>query len=127
MFRIKKKISPKVCLALLPILASFAPLSSRPVIGAVALCASLFLAVATVPTFRHHENLAMFLLVWFCGIPTNFVLTKHIIRFLEVDGSILNSIAYGTLGWLFLFSIEEIVFGVITRLCWKRQREISFG
>lgn len=126
MFRIKRKISPKVCIALLPICMSLAPLSSRPVVGTAALCASIFLAVAFVPVFRHRENLVMFLLVWFCGIPINILLTKNILGFLELDSSVLNSIMYGVLIQMFLFSTEEIFFGVITRLCWRRQYKISF-
>ena len=126
MFRIRRKISPKACIALLPICMSLAPLSSRPVVGTVALCASIFLAVALVPVFRHRENLAMFLLVWFCGIPINILLTNNILCFLELDSSVLNSIMYGVLILLLLFSPEEVFFGVITRLCWQRQYKTSF-
>lgn len=126
MFRIRKKISPKVCIALLPICMSLAPLSSRPIVGTAVLCASIFLAVASVPIFRHRENLAMFLLVWFCGIPINILLTNNILCLLELGSSVLNSIMYGVLILLLLFSAEEIFFGVITRLCWQRQYKISF-
>ena len=127
MFRMRKtNNSLKACIALLPIWLSGAPLSARPMIGTLLLCTSIFLATAYVPLFKHRENLAVFLLVWLCGIPINLRLTVSIINFLELDYSVLYSIIYGSIVMLALFSIEEILFGIATRICWRRQYNTSF-
>ena len=64
-------------------------------------------------------------MVWLFGIPVNLRLTLFIIRFLEL-GPTLTAILYGAFIALLLFSVEEIVFGVFTRLIWRKQYKVVF-
>lgn len=87
---------------------------------------SLFLIVATVPLFKKRESLCMFLLVAVTGFPLNIKLAYWLIDDLYFGMDFfIGDLCYGMLICCILFSIEEIVFGVITRLIWKRQYKIK--
>lgn len=87
---------------------------------------SLFILVATVPLFKKRESLYMFLLVAAAGLPLNVKFAYWLISecWLGFD-FLLGNICYGFLICCISFSIEEIVFGVITRFIWKRQYKIK--
>lgn len=121
----KKNTAIRTSTILLPLCMSTAPLSSKPIIGAILLCVAIFLAVALVPIFKHRENLSVFLMVWFCGMPLNLRLTLFTIHLLKLRSTFV-AVLYGIFISLSLFSIWEIVFGVITRLIWKKQYKASF-
>lgn len=85
----------------------------------------IFLAVALIPGFRHRENLGVSILTAICGLPFNIRLSYycvHEVFFLNGLGEVL----YFILFMLILFSLEEIVLGVIARLIWPRQYRFSF-
>lgn len=88
---------------------------------------SLFLLVATVPLFKKRESLYMFLLVAATGFPLNIKLAYWLISesYLGLN-SLFGNLCYGALICCVLFSIEEIVFGVMTRLIWRRQYKLKF-
>ena len=89
------------------------------------LAISIFAAVSMVPGFRHRESLGISILVAICAIPSNIRISYycvHELLYLNVLGEIL----YFIICYLVLFSIEEIIFGIIARLIWKKQYRFSF-
>lgn len=127
MFRIKRKRGHvKSLTALLPVCLSAAPLSSAPITGTILLCALIFIAIAYVPAFKHRENFAAFLLVWLCGIPINLRLTVSAIYLLKIEHSPPCAFFLGFLTIFSLFSAEEILLGIFTRLLWRKQYKLSF-
>lgn len=83
---------------------------------------SLFVIVGTVPLFRRRENLYMFIFVAIAGLPINVGLSCWLVaEGYIVAGFLIGDIVWGMLVCCMLFSVEEIVFGVITRMIWKRQ------
>lgn len=82
----------------------------------------LFLIVKNVPICRRRENLWMFLLVAASSVPVNLSAVINLFQAGYWGGDFfLLSLFRGALLYLVLFSIEEIVFGYVTRLLWKRQ------
>lgn len=112
--------------AILPVCMSAAPLSAKPVIGTMLVCIAIFAALALVPEFKYHENLFAFLLVWLCGIPTNIFLMIHIIMTLGLYRPIIAAVLYAPIILLLLFSMEEILFGILVRACFQKQRRVKF-
>lgn len=88
---------------------------------------SLFILVATIPLFKKRESLCMFLLVAAAGLPLNLKFAYWLIdkSYIWLD-SFFGNLCYVVLICCILFSIEEIVFGVITRLMWRRQYKLKF-
>lgn len=122
------KISNSIQLAisLLPLVFSIAFLINQSWIALLLFVLSLFIIVGTIPLFRRRESLYMFLLVAIAGLPINIRLSFWLIyeEFISLDffvGDILLYLVFGCV----LFSVEEIVFGVITRLIWKKQYKIK--
>lgn len=93
----------------------------------LALCVlSLFVLLAVVPLFKKRESLCMFLLVAAAGLPLNIKLAYLFI--IEWDmglGYFFCDLCYGLLICCVLFSVEEVVLGVVTRLIWRRQYKIK--
>lgn len=112
--------------AILPVCMSVAPLSARPVIGIILVCMAIFAALALVPEFKYHENLFAFLMVWLCGTPTNISLMLRIINASGLYHPIIIAVFYASIILLLLFSVEEILFGIMVRICFKRQRRVKF-
>ncbi len=85
-----------------------------------------FLLLLLVPAFKGRESVWMFLFVGISSIPIN----AYILIFMNEQGylfddsffilGIFRTILYGSV----LFSMEEIVMGVITRLFWKKQYKL---
>ena len=87
---------------------------------------SLFLIVRLLPICRRRENLSMFLLVAIAGLPLNAYLIWYAFRIeLFVSELMACNVITAFIAFCMLFSIEEIVFGVITRFIWKRQYKIN--
>ena len=87
---------------------------------------SLFIIVGVVPVFKRRENLYMFILVGIAGIPINIRLSYWLVseEFIS-SGLLLGNILWIALLCCVFFSVEEIVFGVLTRLIWKKQYKIK--
>lgn len=86
---------------------------------------SLFIIVGTMPLFRKAESLWMFILVAIAGVPVNAGMSYYIMSTEIITcESIVSSFAWGVMLFCVMFSIEEIIFGVITRLIWRKQKKI---
>lgn len=87
---------------------------------------SLFMVVGTVPFFRKRESLYMFIIVAITGIPVNISLCCD---FISNSAFLIEPLFYrilcSVLLFCALFSTEEIAFGLITRLIWKRQYKLK--
>lgn len=87
---------------------------------------SLFFIVGIVPVFKRRESLYMFILVGIAGLPINIRLSYWLVseEFIS-SGFLVGNILWGTLLCCVFFSVEEIVFGVVTRFIWKKQYKIK--
>jgi len=85
---------------------------------------SLFAMVALLPFCRKRENLWMFIFVAVFGTPVNIFLVKEYTWYLAGDDSRVVTFFYGALLFFVLFSVEEIVFSLITRLIWRKQYKL---
>ena len=127
MFYLNKKVrNIQLITGLLPAVLSVAFLVKESVLFLLLCVISLFITVGTVPLFRKRESLFMFILVAIAGLPVNIRLACWLVfegiigsDFLPVD------ILWAVFLCCVLFSVEEIVFGVITRMIWKRQYRLK--
>lgn len=87
---------------------------------------SLFIMVGIVPVFKRRESLYMFILVGIAGLPINVRLSYWLVseEFIS-SGFLVGNILWVALLCCVFFSVEEIVFGVVTRLIWKKQYKIK--
>lgn len=87
---------------------------------------SLFIIVGIVPIFKKRESLYMFILVGIAGLPINIRLSYWLVseEFIS-SGFLLGNILWVALLCCVFFSVEEIVFGIVTRLIWKKQYKIK--
>lgn len=87
---------------------------------------SLFVIVGTVPLFRRRESLYMFIFVAIAGVPINIGLSYWLVsEGLVSAGFVIGDILWGMLLCCVFLSVEEIIFGVVTRMIWKRQYVIK--
>jgi len=126
-FSVNKKVRNMQLMAgLLPTVLSVAFLAKQSVIFLLLFVLSLFIIVGTVPLFKKRESLFMFILVAVAGLPLNIRLAYWLV----FDGIISSGFLIGDILWVaflccVLFSVEEIVFGVITRMIWKKQYRLK--
>ncbi len=86
---------------------------------------SLFLVIGTVPLFKKRESLYMFLFVAVAGLPINIALACRLLSKEILGGDLLiGQVLWGGFLCCVFFSVEEIAFGVITRMIWKKQYKI---
>lgn len=127
MFSVNKKVrNIQLMTGLLPAMLSVAFLAKQSVILLLLCVLSLFVIVGTVPLFRKRESLFMFILVAVAGLPVNIRLAYWLV----FDGIFSSGLLIGDILWVaflccVLFSVEEIVFGVITRMIWKKQYRLK--
>lgn len=127
MFSLNKKVrNIQLVTALLPAVLSVVFLAKQSVIFLLLCVLSLFIVVGTVPLFRKRESLFMFILVAIAGLPVNIRLAYWLV----FDGFISSGFLVGDILWMaflccVLFSVEEIVFGIITRMIWKKQYRLK--
>ena len=127
MFYLNKKVrNIQLITGLLPAVLSVAFLVKESLLFLLLCVISLFITVGTVPLFRKRESLFMFILVAIAGLPVNIRLACWLVfegiigsDFLSVD------ILWAVFLCCVLFSVEEIAFGVITRMIWKRQYRLK--
>lgn len=87
---------------------------------------SLFVIIGVVPLFRKRESLYMFILVAVAGLPINIRLSYWLVsEELISSGFLIGNILWGALLCCVFFSVEEIVFGVVTRMIWKKQYKVK--
>ena len=88
-----------------------------------------FIFVNNYRRVRRHENLAIFFLLVFATIPINAVVSYlfyRVFRIFEGFTGVIISIISMILAYAILLSAEELVFGIIARRIWKRQKDF-FG
>ena len=122
------KRTNKIQLAIvsLPIILSVSFLVNQSWLILLFCVLSLFIIVGIVPVFKRRESLYMFILVGVAGMPINIRLSYWLVseEFIS-SGFLIGNILWGALLCCVFFSIEEIAFGVVTRMIWKRQYKIK--
>lgn len=112
--------------ALIPLLLSVAFVFYQSVLLTVLMIISSFVIVGTVPIFKKTQNIWMFLIVSVTVIPVNSYMICAIFSLGSLeDYNLFNKILYGAMLYCVFFSVEEILFGVITRLIWRNQYKIN--
>lgn len=122
------KLRTNICLLLLmviPLIFSVGFVFSRSIGLLLAECVYFLLFVWLVPICKHKENLWMFILLAIGSVPVNILMIYNSIFLgLLADSSLLLKVLWGVLSYCVVFSIEEIVFGVITRAIWRKQYKL---
>ena len=110
----------------LPAILSTAFLINRSWLILLICILSLFVIVGVVPLFRRRESLYMFLLVAVAGLPINIRLSYWLVSndFIS-SGFLVGNILWAALLCCVFFSVEELAFGVVTRMIWKKQYKIK--
>lgn len=108
--------------AFIPMLFSIAFVFFRSVLLLVLTVVSLCVTVGAVPIFRKRENLYMFLLTAIIMIPINLYMIFALFSLDSLSSyNLICKILYGGMIYCFFFSVEEILFGLIARIIWKKQ------
>ena len=116
----------QIAFALIPLLFSVAFVFYQSVLLTVLMIISSFVIVGTVPIFKKTQNIWMFLIVSVTVIPVNSYMICAIFSLGSLeDYNLFNKILYGAMLYRVFFSVEEILFGVITRLIWRNQYKIN--
>jgi hypothetical protein len=122
----KQKKYYQIAFALIPLLFSVAFVFYQSVLLTVLMIISSFVIVGTVPIFKKTQNIWMFLIVSVTVIPVNSYMICAIFSLGSLeDYNLFNKILYGAMLYCVFFSVEEILFGVITRLIWRNQYKIN--
>lgn len=115
-----------IAFALIPLLLSVAFVFYQSVLLTVLMIISSFVIVGTVPIFKKTQNIWMFLIASVTVIPVNSYMICAIFSLGSLeDYNLFNKILYGAMLYCVFFSVEEILFGVITRLIWRNQYKIN--
>ena len=87
---------------------------------------SLFVIIGCLPLFRKRQNLYMFIFVAIVGLPINIWLSYMLVSEGVISsGFLIGDVVWGAMLFFVFLSVEEIVFGVITRMIWKKQYKIK--
>lgn len=85
----------------------------------------MFFVVAILPNSKKHANLYMFALVSITSIPVNIQIIIQIDTLdFWIDEWLVLSIIRSFVFYMMLLSIEQLVFGFITRKIWKQQEKM---
>lgn len=95
-------------------------------ICAITFVLSVFLVIPLVLEFRHRENLGMCFVIAISSIPINTTVSYKIIKLLSWGSLTISSVLYGILAYFILLCVEEVIFGVITRLIWRKKHRFDF-
>lgn len=122
----KKMNRIQLTMGILPTILSMVFLINKSWVTLLVYVVSLFVIVGIVPVFKRRESLYMFILVGLSGLPINIKLSYWLVsEELISSGFLIGNILWGMLLCCVFFSVEEIIFGVITRVIWKRQYKIK--
>ena len=87
--------------------------------------AAVLLSITIVPGFKGRENCSLFALLAVTVIPANLravLMALHAdVVTVIVQGKTVISVMVGIMFYALLFSLEQIIFGVIVRTVWPRQ------
>lgn len=121
------KAKRNLCLLLLmiiPLISTIGYVCSRSASLLLATGVYFFLFVWLVPICKHKENLWMFILVAIASIPLNIKMCNMAFVGLLAEMPILVKFLWVVLLYCILFSVEEIVFGFVTRVIWRKQYKL---
>ena len=122
MFRINKGV---LTLAI-PAVLSLITVLKHSVVLLVLMIISHFIIIKFVPVFKGKENVWMFVFVAISSIPINFYI---MLLLNEWDLLFTSFFALGVLRcilyYLVLFSMEEIIMGITTRVIWRKQYKLD--
>ncbi len=82
---------------------------------------SLYFIIGINPLLRKRANLWTFLFVGIAGIPINCCATYFFLHSFLDDPPFLRGLLWALTFFCLLFSLEELVFGVVTRLIFPHQ------
>ena len=109
----------------IPVVLSLATVISKSLILPAVLVLAHFVVLKIAPAFRGYENVWMFIFVGISSIPLNvYVLTLMNDHELIFEPMFVLGILRCILYYSVLFSIEEIIMGIVTRLIWRKQGRI---
>ena len=118
MFRIIEKCS--VFSILIPTLLSYYSVKCSSILLAAICFIVHFVLLKTVPAFKKRENLWMFIIVTFSTIPINIYAINLCADFFADSYKFMAIIRVSVI-YVVLFSIQQLVMGILTRIIWKRQ------
>ena len=98
-------------------------LYSGKLIHVCLLLAAVFLFVAYSSECRGAENIWIFMLIAIGFIPLNIALEMQLYEYVSLlAGGPIGKILSGIILYAILFSLEEIIAGLIGRIIWREQR-----
>lgn len=106
----------------LPTVFSAASAATKSMAWLLIAIASVFLVIALLPVCRKRESIWMFIAVAIAGIPINIRMVSVYMDFMDISG--FAQILWGAVIYTVLFSIEELVFGTVTRFIWRKQYKL---
>lgn len=118
-----KKDAFQLLAVIIPLIFSVLSVTFKSYLLTVAAVIFLFGIIGIMPAFRRHENLWMFVLSAVVFVPQNLMIVYYFIME-DIYGFIMNELI-GFLVFCSLFSVEQIILGVTTRILWRRQCRLS--
>lgn len=109
----------------IPAALSLASVIKHSVILFVILIVTHFIILKFIPVFKGYESVWMFIFVSISSIPLNV----YILSLINEWGFLFDTILFlgilrAVLYYAVLFSIEQIIMGVVTRIVWKKQYKL---
>ena len=84
----------------------------------------LFATIAAVPYFRKRETIWMFVGVALTMLPVNIYGAVFLSEYLSTGA--VTAVIWGFILFYVFFSIEELFFGFLSRIIWRKQYKIKF-
>lgn len=112
----------QLCVGLLPVAVSVYAVRIHSFALACFSVVAVYIVIATLPLYRHRESLWVFFWIFLTTIPINIMVVYELLTSWFFKGALLlTNIIRGYLIFFILFSLEELVCGLIARIIWKRQ------
>lgn len=105
-----------------PFVLSIAAVCSKSLLIGVLSIFAMFLSLC-LPVCKNRESLWTFFLTTITTIPINIFLVKAIVDFIYSE-HILLYITKGICIYLVILSLEQLLFGIITRIIFRRQYKL---
>lgn len=86
---------------------------------------SVFVVTAIVPHCRQHENMWLLIFTTIASIPINVLVTKEFYFAFDSGVPIIGTICSVIQVYLILWTIEQLVIGLVGRFIWRKQKNIS--
>lgn len=83
----------------------------------------VFMVIKSVSFIKEQESTWVFLVSAIATIPFNIKLASIAVDMYLIDGFALMKILFGIVVYLCILSAEEILFGVMARIIWAKQKE----